>query len=464
MVLLLLVALLGDEPRVKPAPLMPRWVEGQETVYRGTVKDVSQGQAIQLQSEYQLEVRLLVLAIKRERVELACLTKLTPKNPSPGASNSSSVHLTQCTVDSSGKVLSTTAASGPNLVLDGPATWESAFLLPPPAAEKLMPGLKWELSEPGRLPRRCTLGLPEPGQGEDAWVVRCEQESIDWQQPRGDTTAWRRMDRVSYSPRYTLPRRVERTIQRRAPAQKQVSGEIVTEYEIVRQDLLEGPMLVERRRDVQELLQFRQEFDRLAPRADEGLVREGLGLLEKRLIGYLEAPGRTPYRETVLTLRVLVEAAMTGRLVNVIHQERSAPVKEGEFAPDFRLPTVAGEAITLKQFRGRPCLLVFVRPETGLTKQTVEELSQLHRQFGEKTFTCLMLAVNARVGELPMVKHTWWKTLDGRTEAPAYGVTETPHLVLLDVDGAVLKAMTGWGPEIRQTVEKLVRKELAKVR
>src|SRR6185369_1260990 len=112
-------------------------------------------------------------------------------------------------------------------------------------------------------------------------------------------------------------------IQRRAPAQKQVTGEIASEYEICRQDLLEGPMLAERRRDIQELLQFRQEFDRLAPRADEGLVREALGLLEKKVVSYLEAPGRTPYRETVLTLRVLIEAAMTGRLVQVGHQERS---------------------------------------------------------------------------------------------------------------------------------------------
>src|SRR4029078_7674773 len=108
MVLLLLVALLGDEPRGKPSVLMPRWVEGQETVFRGTVKDVSQGQAVQLQAEYQLEVRLLVTAVKSDRVELACLTKLTPKNPSPGASNSSSVHLTQCVADLSGKILSTT--------------------------------------------------------------------------------------------------------------------------------------------------------------------------------------------------------------------------------------------------------------------------------------------------------------------------------------------------------------------
>src|SRR4029453_14339020 len=105
---------------------------------------------------------------KDGRAELACCTKLTQQHPGAGAPVTSSVHLTHFSVDPTGRVLVTTAPGGTTLDVTGPSTWETGFLLPPPA-EAIHAGLKWEVAETGRLPRRCTVNLPDPGVPEETW-------------------------------------------------------------------------------------------------------------------------------------------------------------------------------------------------------------------------------------------------------------------------------------------------------
>ena len=74
----LLVCLLADNASAKDAALAPRWAEGQETLYQGVVKEVSRAQAIQLQRQYQLEVRILVLAVAASVVNSLLLPLIRP--------------------------------------------------------------------------------------------------------------------------------------------------------------------------------------------------------------------------------------------------------------------------------------------------------------------------------------------------------------------------------------------------
>lgn len=39
----------------------------------------------------------------------------------------------------------------------------------------------------------------------------------------------------------------------------------------------------------------------------------------------------------------------------------SLVIREGERAPDFTLPAVAGGQVSLRDFRGRPVQLIFIR-------------------------------------------------------------------------------------------------------
>jgi len=52
----------------------------------------------------------------------------------------------------------------------------------------------------------------------------------------------------------------------------------------------------------------------------------------------------------------------------------------------------------------------------------------------------------------------------GQSLQATYGVTTTPHFILLGADGALLASHVGWGPETRQALQTLIRQELAKTR
>jgi len=40
---------------------------------------------------------------------------------------------------------------------------------------------------------------------------------------------------------------------------------------------------------------------------------------------------------------------------------QSQTLKPGVAAPDFELPTVEGQMVRLSDYRGRPCVIVFIR-------------------------------------------------------------------------------------------------------
>jgi peroxiredoxin len=54
----------------------------------------------------------------------------------------------------------------------------------------------------------------------------------------------------------------------------------------------------------------------------------------------------------------------------------------GTPAPDFTLPTLDGEELSLAQYRGRPVVLVFSDPQCGPYSQIAPELEQFHRRTG----------------------------------------------------------------------------------
>jgi hypothetical protein len=51
-------------------------------------------------------------------------------------------------------------------------------------------------------------------------------------------------------------------------------------------------------------------------------------------------------------------------------------------------------------------------------------------------------------------------TLAGKALKRSYGVESTPRFVVLDSEGVVRAAFTGWGPEIPPALTEAVRKSL----
>lgn len=461
---LLSILILGDPTPTLPTP---QWKVGQEYLYRGTVKETNLGQSIQLLNQYQLEVRVIVLSVKGDSAEIACCTKLVQQGV-PKVEQALSVHLTRANINEQGKISSCTAPTGIPIIIDGPATWESGFILPlPPKALPLRPRVFWENAEPGRLPRRF-LWMNDDANPSHV-VIKGEQQSIDWEHPRADSTGWRRTDKLTFTSKATLPAKVERTIERRAPAHQNVTGRIITEYELVKQEVLEGPLFDERRRDIQQIKLYQEEVAMLASHPHDTQARIAWQRLATRLDRYQGAPGHSPYREAITTLLSTVQAGMNNRLSvqQAQYQTIEPAIPLGQLTPSFTLLMPTGQTITSNQCRGKPCLLVFLQPGSELTRLLCVEIPAWQLRHGSHTFGCLLLSSTDASGSLPTVaepKGALLKVANGRPLVASYGANVTPFFVLLDADGALVATHEGWGPEVRQQLEKKINQELEKSR
>ncbi len=460
--LFLSILLLGDPVVTLP---LPQWKIGQEYLYRGTIKETNLGQSIQLLNQFHLELRVIVLSIKGKSAEVICCTKLVQQGI-PKIEQALSVNLVRANIDEGGKISSCSAPSGMSLIVDGPATWENGFLLPVPA-EPQRPGSSWEVAESARLPRRFTWLPPE--EFPTHIMIKGEQQSIDWEHPRGDSAAWRRTEKLTFTPKATLPTKVERTIERRAPAHQQITGRIVTEYELVRLEVIAGPLFDERKQDIQQIKLFQEEVNLLASQLHDAQTRTAWHRLAVRLERYQNAPGHSPYREALNSLLSTVQAGMDNRLslqqAKYETSERSIPI--GQLTPSFTLLTPAGQTINSNQCRGKPCLMVFMQPGSELTKSLSVLIPTWQQSLGTNTFGCLLLSSTDASNTLPAIsepKGTLLKVANGRPLVASYGANVTPYFVLLDADGALISTHEGWGPEVKQDLQKKIKQEIEKGR
>lgn len=452
--------------------LTPQWKVGQEYLYRGAVKENGTAGSIQLLNQFQLELRIIVLSSSATSAEVVCCTRLNQHGVTK-SDRAVSVHLTRALIDPLGNILSTSAPTGMPLVVDGPATFETGFLLPLPT-ESLQPGKSWEMAEPGRLPRRFTWLPAEPNATHQ--TIEGEQRSIDWDRPRADSTAWRRLDKLTFTQSATLPLKIRRTLERRAPAHQQVTSLIMTEYELIRQEVLTGPMFEERQRDIQLILKLQDDIKTLASLPHDSSTREAWNKLAVRIARLQSSAGSTPYRETLATLFSTVQAGLDNRLPL---QQASAVVPQqafqiGQTVPPFTLHTTTGSTISSQQCKGMLTLIVFLQPGSNLTKTLSIELPDWQRRLGDGAFHCLLLAANDDVSALPALpggektRTTGTQPIllngSGKSLASTFGVTATPHFIMLDKNHTLLASTLGWGPETRLQLDKLIKQQTTRTK
>jgi hypothetical protein len=468
----LLLTLLGQSPAEftpsqPPLPrggsqviLTPQWKQGQEFLYRGSVKEEDLTQASSLINEYKLEVRALVLSINDGTAEVAFSTKLTHGNTD--RAQESSIDLTVAMIDRSGKITSTTHPHGIILPTERPATWEHGWVLNVSSPE-VTSRTTWEIAQVGRLP--CHYKVRSISDAEI--IIQGDQHSFDWESPRGDSTAWKRSETLTFDGKTSYPQKVIRLIERRAPAHQRITSRLVTEYELVSTQVLDGPNLAAYQRDILQIRTFQQQLQALASTLGTSPARQEFERLGTELERFQATSGTTPYREALSSLQALVRAGIENRLANLrITQE--ARSRENEMLADVKLETIDGKStVMISQWRGQACLLVFVRPGTSLTRTVTAWTDTLQRKLGKVGFVCLFLfttddekVVQASFIESAPKDHL----LRGQQLTTAMSVTETPHFIVLDVDGGVAGRFTGWGSEPCRDLEKLLRTEAAKSR
>lgn len=439
--------------------LSPRLSRGQELVYAGSFSEETRGKSVQFSRSYQLESRVLVLAVSAQESEVALLTLLRQRGaktaPGDKLAEPSSVHLEVVKVNSQGRV---TAESGSSLSLplEGPAFIECGAFLEQ-SGLRAVAGKKWQTKDEGRPPQTWQVVGPETVNGTPCVKLIGLQQSEDWDQPRADQTAWRRRDTVWMLPNLGIAYRVERVLERREPARRDPTQKLVTQYTLDNQVIYPGQLFEDRR---QEILQYRHLAQALQPllREPERTGPKGFEPHLAKIVAHIESRPATPYREALRQLQRRVEAARRGEVTVEAPIGEAAPVATvialGQKAPDFVVPDlVTHESARLRRFLGRPILLVFYSP-TSKNARSILEFAQSLTKIGNRSeFTVLGLALSNDTEAILKQRKDFELTfpiLSGQGLHLTYAVEATPKFVILDSTGVVRETTVGWGREMPQ--------------
>lgn len=114
-----------------------------------------------------------------------------------------------------------------------------------------------------------------------------------------------------------------------------------------------------------------------------------IAILLLALVGWI---GWTAWQGTSgVDSRVVDAAVRAGELASKesASQPEAVPVaaigaKVGEIAPDFTIPTLAGDSFTLVEGRGKPTIMLFMAYWCGTCLGEARALTQLHQEYGDR--------------------------------------------------------------------------------
>ncbi|MCI0685173.1 MAG: redoxin domain-containing protein [Gemmataceae bacterium] len=448
--------------------LAPRLAPGQELVYAGVCVEESLVPNVQFQRQYRLETLVFVLDGAARRWNVAVMTALSQRTTGvePGVKESKtlSVRLDVVEVNAQGKL--TQGNAMPLLPLSGPPTLETGCFVEvtPP---RLTRGSLWEVNEDNRPPRTWKVAGIEPVNGVTCVKVVGQQQSPDWDRPRGDQTAWRRRDVVWISPQLGVAQKVERVIEQRAPLRRDPTQRIVVQYELESPLRYAGRLFEDRKQEILKARKFQEDAAVLVKQPAQN--RAQLEALLKKVSFHLDNQAPTPYRKAVFHLAGRLENAKNGNVAgNPTIDENPRPVTAvglGQRVPDFVVNELTGkQSARLARQLGRPVLVFFYVPTSDIGKEILRFAKGLMERHGDKVAVMAMAVTNdpdfarKQHGDLQLP----FPVLDGGGMRLTFGVSATPRLVLLDPEGYVRAAHTGWGFHVPREIEDELNRWLRK--
>jgi peroxiredoxin len=447
--------------------IAPRLARGQELVYRGTFTEQAAGARVQFQRTYRFETRYFVLDRPSSGVDLAAMTVLQVRPadgqvPAGRNSPAAAVRLERLKLGPSGKV---TAGADVSLTvpLEGAPSLEvGAFLDVPRTRQAAQQG--WDVVETGRPIQAWRLAGTETVAGQVCIKLTGLQQSDDWERPRGDRGAWRRQDTLWIVPRTGLAARVQRVIEHREPARREVSQRSVLRYEFESGLTCPYRLAEDLRQEIAQALAFRDAARPLL--AEPGKYARQLASLERRIAHHLESQPPTAYREAVLGVRRQVEAGGRGEVVQVGNQETQPVVHVaavGEPAPDFIATEITGPgSARLGKWKGKAVLLVFYHPSSVTAGELLQFAQEVHTSLGRHVQVVGLSVSDDATAVLKQrtALKVSFPILHGGGLRLSYGVDSTPRLVVIDDTGVVRAAYTGWGASTAEEVRVELRRWL----
>ncbi len=122
-------------------------------------------------------------------------------------------------------------------------------------------------------------------------------------------------------------------------------------------------------------------------------------------------------------------------------------------APDFTVPTLQGERVSLKGYRGKVVLIDFWGTWCGPCREFTPTMVEINKQLADQPFVMLSVAVDEQSEQtwrtyIADKKMTWPQYLDtSRQIARLYDVREFPTYILVDHEGILRDRKIGYGPD-----------------
>ncbi len=132
-------------------------------------------------------------------------------------------------------------------------------------------------------------------------------------------------------------------------------------------------------------------------------------------------------------------------------------------APNFTLEDMAGNAVSLKELKGKVVMLDFWATWCPPCRASIPGLERLHKTYGPKGL--VVLAISLDQGDWDSVKSflteygVTYTVLKGtETVADTYLVRSIPMIVMVDKEGNLRKRLIGYGveDEVEQVIKTLL--------
>lgn len=125
------------------------------------------------------------------------------------------------------------------------------------------------------------------------------------------------------------------------------------------------------------------------------------------------------------------------------------PLNEGDPAPDFNLPLLGGEPVSLSDYRGKVVLLNVWATWCGPCREEMPSMQRLYQSLKGQPFEILAVSIDTRgaVDVEPFIKRlalSFPILLDTEKEVPSlYQTTAVPESFIIAPDGTIAKRIIG---------------------
>lgn len=143
-----------------------------------------------------------------------------------------------------------------------------------------------------------------------------------------------------------------------------------------------------------------------------------------------------------------------------------AAPRPGQPAPNFKVITTTGQAVTLDNYRGHVLLIDFFATWCQPCRQSIPHLVEMNRKYGRQGLQVLGLSADEN-GERVVrsfadeYRINYPLALAGDAAATDYGVRSVPIMFVVDKKGKIAEVFRGFSEEKARTMEQLTKRLLA---